>query len=184
MTNIIYQVKNNINSKIYIGVHKTDNLNDNYMGSGLLIKKAIKKYGKENFTKSILFEYNNPDDAYLKESQIVNQDFVDRKNTYNLTTGGYGISLKSKFKESTKLAMRKNRRNQKGKLNNQFNGYYITPWGKFDNRNDIQCKFATNETISFWCKNSNKIIKRHSKFLKKSDIGKSYNEIGYDFQTI
>jgi len=28
------------------------------------------------------------------------------------------------------------------------------------------------------------IIKRHSKFLKKSDIGKSYNEIGYDFQTI
>jgi len=84
----VYKITNQINEKIYIGVHATTNPNDNYMGSGDLIKKSILKYGKENFTKSILFEYDNSKDAYLKESQIVNQSFVKSKNTYNIAIGG------------------------------------------------------------------------------------------------
>ena len=55
----VYRTTNNINNKIYIGVHKTTNPNDKYLGSGLAIKSSIKKHGKENFTKSILFEYDN-----------------------------------------------------------------------------------------------------------------------------
>jgi len=86
----IYKITNIINQKIYIGVHKTSNPTDDYFGSGNKIKQAILKYGKENFTKSILFEYDNSEDAYLKESQIVNQSFVKSKNTYNIAIGGNG----------------------------------------------------------------------------------------------
>jgi len=86
----VYQTINTINNKIYIGVHKTTNPKDYYLGSGTLIKRAIKKHGKSNFIKSILFEYDNSKDAYLKESQIVNQSFISQNNNYNLRLGGAG----------------------------------------------------------------------------------------------
>tara|TARA_Y100001938_G_scaffold133516_1_gene192982 strand:+ start:109 stop:258 length:150 start_codon:yes stop_codon:yes gene_type:complete len=48
---VVYKITNNINERVYIG--KDINDNPNYLGSGILIKKAIRKYGKDNFIKEI-----------------------------------------------------------------------------------------------------------------------------------
>lgn len=82
----IYKVTNKLNNKFYIGKHKTADLNDGYMGSGNLIKRAIKKYGLENFSKEILFVFDNEQEMNEKEKELV----VVSEKTYNIALGGYG----------------------------------------------------------------------------------------------
>lgn len=86
----IYKITNQIDGKIYIGSHKTKNLNDNYMGSGKYLLHAQNKYGIENFTKEILFVFETPEEMYSKEAEIVNEDFLATENIYNLKIGGLG----------------------------------------------------------------------------------------------
>lgn len=82
----IYKITNKINNKVYIGKHKTNDLNDGYMGSGKLIRRAIEKHGVNNFSKEILFIFNNEEDMNRKEKELV----VVSEETYNLCEGGHG----------------------------------------------------------------------------------------------
>lgn len=88
----VYQTTNLLNNKIYIGLHETEDLNDSYLGSGILLKQAIKKYGSNNFKKEILFVYNNKTDMIDKEKELVSEAFINRRDTYNLSKGGFGMS--------------------------------------------------------------------------------------------
>ena len=64
MFHYVYEITNNINGRKYIGKHSTNNLNDNYMGSGKALLKAINKYGIENFSKNILIICESEKEAY------------------------------------------------------------------------------------------------------------------------
>ena len=87
----LYKIENKLNEKFYIGVHSTDDINDGYMGSGDLIIKAIKKYGKNNFLKTVLKYCDNRELLMELEKKVVNKKFVARKDTYNVNVGGVGL---------------------------------------------------------------------------------------------
>lgn len=86
----VYLIINNINGMLYIGQHSTPDPFDNYLGSGVYISMAHREYGRKNFTKEILFDYDNFDEMNDKERELVDKDFVGRNDTYNTIPGGTG----------------------------------------------------------------------------------------------
>ena len=86
----IYQVTNKLNGKIYIGKHQTNNPNDGYYGSGKFIQASIKKHGKENFEKEVLYIFETEAEMNAKEKELITEEFVSRSDTYNAGVGGEG----------------------------------------------------------------------------------------------
>lgn len=106
---IVYLTTNKENGKLYIGVHKTANPNefDGYIGNGIkvgntlknpktIFQKALKKYGYQAFIRTTLFVYDNPEDAYTKEAELVTPEFIKKDNNYNMTEGGLHGNIKCK----------------------------------------------------------------------------------------
>lgn len=87
---IVYRTTNTLNGKIYIGAHKSINEYDDYLGSGTLLKKAINKHGIDNFTRENLFYCVTEEEMFQIESILVDKEFVERKDTYNMIEGGLG----------------------------------------------------------------------------------------------
>lgn len=85
---IVYETTNLVNGKYYVGVHKIDGRN--YLGSGKLLRLAIKKYGRSNFIRETLMEFEHKHDAYSFEKIVVNIALVDNVNCYNISKGGLG----------------------------------------------------------------------------------------------
>lgn len=103
---VIYKITNIINNKVYIGQDK--NNKPNYLGSGNLIKRAIKKYGKENFIKEILCTCDTIEDLNIKERFYIEKyRSTDKELGYNISVGGTnGTMLNRKHSDETKEKIR------------------------------------------------------------------------------
>ena len=90
----IYLTTNLVNGKKYIGKRKyshhfTDD--DNYLGSGKIIKQAIEKYGKENFVRETLdYAYSRDELSDKEQYYIASYNAVEDEMFYNLKSGGEG----------------------------------------------------------------------------------------------
>lgn len=106
----IYKITNLLNGKMYIGQHTTEDLDDGYMGSGKIIKQAVKKYGIENFRKEWIMFCEDEEELNYWESVFVDETWVMRSDTYNLQTGGnhWTLSEESRRKMSEARSGNKN----------------------------------------------------------------------------
>lgn len=103
MKTIVYLTKNLVNSKIYIGVHDCEDpeIWDYYLGDGAYANKpssynkckyplhaAILKYGPKKFRRITLKVFDTKKEALYLERLLVDENFIKRKDTYNITLGG------------------------------------------------------------------------------------------------
>ena len=90
MKAFVYVTTNLINGKKYLGKH--NGKSNSYLGSGKALKKAIEKYGKENFQRKIIKECLSDKEAYELEKHLSEQwNVVLDSNWYNMKIGGDGF---------------------------------------------------------------------------------------------
>ena len=94
MFGYIYITTNKVNSKIYIGQHKSLNHDENYLGSGTILKQAIKKYGEKNFSNKVLLECDNKEELDTAEKYFIKHYKELGYQMYNIAEGGDGIDPK------------------------------------------------------------------------------------------
>lgn len=92
----IYKITNKLNGKSYVGQHKVPEKSEpfrRYLGKGIAIKEAIKKYGKENFDKVILENIDDDEQHLLvseREKFWIKKENTMYPNGYNISPGGEG----------------------------------------------------------------------------------------------
>ena len=155
MYGIIYKTTNILNDKIYIG--QTTRLDDqNYIGSGLLIKKAIKKYGKNSFLREVLDACENQENLDNKEQFWIKKLQPD----YNISLGGYGIG---KMADETKEKLR------------QLNLGKIGYW-KDKKRPDIALRMSGNNSPTKCSEVRKKMSNAAKHRLNQPFYGKTHSE--------
>lgn len=96
----VYITENLVNGKRYIGQHQAKEFDKNYLGSGVVFLKALKKYGKKNFQVKIIEWGNSLEDLNKKEIYWIDYYNAARsEDFYNVSLGGGGFLMTDEMKE-------------------------------------------------------------------------------------
>ena len=117
--NYVYLTTNIVNGKQYVGSHSTNNIDDNYLGSGRYFLKSLRKEGKQNFKREVLKECID-----ILEARGLEGTYIEKHNT--LYPNGYNLSPKGGigFKGANHSQHTKNKQSewQKGKTYEELYG--------------------------------------------------------------
>lgn len=100
----VYITTNLINEKYYIGKHKGE-IDDKYLGSGIILKQAIEKYGRVNFEKEVIVICSTEEEANTWEKSII-EEHLTNTNCYNIAPGGEGGYTTKHFSQEEQQTIR------------------------------------------------------------------------------
>lgn len=127
MYHFLYKTINLVNGKYYFGRHSTSDLEDGYLGSGKSLRHALKKYGKENFSREILGFYPDFSSLVEKEKELVTEEIVLDPKSYNIVLGGQNPIM---FGEQNPFFKKKRSEDHKQKMLEGFRKYLASPKGE------------------------------------------------------
>jgi group I intron endonuclease len=172
---VIYKITNLLNGKIYIGKDLFNN--QEYFGSGILIKNAILKYGKDNFKREIL-EYvdsrenlNDREKYWIKELNAQNREIG-----YNIHNGGDGGDTFSGKHHSEESKKKSKDSNKKSWSNLELRDKHSKIMKIVQSREDVKEK-----KMAYWTEDKRKerseLIKSKMDNPRKESISKLMKEI-------
>lgn len=86
----VYKVTHLPSGRFYIGMHRTHDLQDRYLGSGKIVRAIVKKYGSSSLVKEILYVFDTPEEMVAKEIEILSPEILADPKILNLKRGGSG----------------------------------------------------------------------------------------------
>jgi hypothetical protein len=159
----LYRVINVENEKYYIGVHSTDNLDDGYLGSGTKLKKSIQYHGRKSHKREILEFFGTREDAYNRESEVVNENLLKDSKCLNLSLGGIGLAKE----EYARLF---------GKIGNENFRKRLKEEEEFRNNFVEKCKESNRNNLRGFCKNPKDYAKSFEGHSHTDEVKKSIGE--------
>lgn len=180
----IYKITNLLNGKIYIGQHKKNCFDSSYLGSGYMLNKAIKKYGRESFECTfICFAQNKKELDKLEQFYIKKYNSTNLSVGYNIAEGGQGGDLGENIRKkiSTSLKGRPKSADHKHKLSLANKGKHLSEEVKEKIRLGVKNKVISREAREHY---SQAAIKRQSWKSFGSHKGKKLINNGKTFKYI
>ena len=167
MYGFVYITTNHVNGKQYIGQRKYDKQGKwkEYLGSGIILSRAIEKYGLENFSKEIIEECKTKKILNEREIYWINYyNAVESDNFYNIASGGDGGNTIAGYTDdqrnllSTKLSdMRKGIINIGKNNGNSRRVICINTMKVFDTINEASIYYNVDkDAIQQCCSDANK----------------------------
>lgn len=180
--NYVYVTINILNGRGYVGSHGTNNENDSYIGSGGYFKKAIKKYGKENFIQIKLKEYDSILEARKAEEHYIKLFDTLSPKGYNMSiTGGqgsWGGKLSEEYKKKISASMKGKHKgkiqwNKDLKMDKEFSDK--TKKG-IKNKRSKNPKYINRRTPGGSGKKGGTLTEEHKRKISESCMGRKHSE--------
>lgn len=180
----IYLTINLITNEKYIGKHYGE-LDDDYLGSGTILRRAIVKYGKENFQRIILHISQDNDENNLKEQEYIKIfNAVQNPEFYNLAPGGDGGDIfhslpKERQEQIRQEASIRNSGSGNGMYGKKHSQETKEKLKKIDKSYTQTAKYKYNMSITMSGEKNGMYGKQHSEAAKeKMSLAKKGKKLG------